>query len=63
MPTLRVHCSQFWECPNGPKCHYRHALPPGYVLKRDQKRAAELEAALPEEDRITLEDLIETEVL
>ena len=19
----------FWECPNGPSCHYRHALPPG----------------------------------
>ena len=27
----------FWECPNGgDKCQYRHALPEGYVLKRDQ---------------------------
>jgi hypothetical protein len=27
-----------WQCPNGPKCHYRHALPPGYVLKKDEKK-------------------------
>ena len=27
----------FWECPNGgDKCQYRHALPEGYVLKRDK---------------------------
>ena len=27
----------FWECPNGgDKCQYRHALPDGYVLKRDR---------------------------
>eukprot|EP01023_Acetabularia_acetabulum_P020423 TRINITY_DN20601_c0_g1_i1.p1 TRINITY_DN20601_c0_g1~~TRINITY_DN20601_c0_g1_i1.p1 ORF type:complete len:585 (+),score=131.03 TRINITY_DN20601_c0_g1_i1:238-1755(+) len=23
----------FWKCPNGQSCIYRHALPPGYVLK------------------------------
>lgn len=28
----------FWECPNGDKCIYRHALPPGYVLKKDKKK-------------------------
>ena len=22
-----------WECENGSSCHYRHALPPGFVLK------------------------------
>jgi len=22
----------FWECPNGAKCQYRHALPPGFKL-------------------------------
>ena len=22
-----------WECDNGASCHYRHALPPGFVLK------------------------------
>jgi hypothetical protein len=27
----------FWTCPNGgDKCQYRHALPEGYVLKRDK---------------------------
>ncbi|KAH8299372.1 hypothetical protein KR044_000727 [Drosophila immigrans] len=44
----------FWECPNGEKCIYRHALPAGYVLKRDKKK----------EDKpmeISLEDLIEKE--
>jgi hypothetical protein len=46
----------FWECPNGgEKCMYRHALPPGYVLKRDQKKADEGPV-------ITLEELIEEEV-
>jgi hypothetical protein len=27
----------FWDCPNGATCHYRHALPPGFVLKSKQK--------------------------
>eukprot|EP01124_Arcella_intermedia_P020201 TRINITY_DN276_c1_g1_i2.p1 TRINITY_DN276_c1_g1~~TRINITY_DN276_c1_g1_i2.p1 ORF type:complete len:448 (+),score=153.14 TRINITY_DN276_c1_g1_i2:48-1346(+) len=27
----------FWECPSGEKCAYRHALPPGYELKRKTK--------------------------
>lgn len=44
----------FWECPNGPKCIYRHALPQGYVLKRDKKKD-------DKKDEISLEDLIETE--
>jgi len=50
----------FWECPNGDKCQYRHALPNGFVLKRDQKkedkkveRAIEDEA---EEERQKLKD-------
>ncbi len=47
----------FWECPNGEKCIYRHALPPGYVLQRDKKKLDELK-----EDEISLEDLIEKEV-
>lgn len=46
----------FWECPNGgDKCKYRHALPPGYILKRD----------LPKDDddqpSISLEEFLETE--
>lgn len=44
----------FWECPNGSKCIYRHALPAGYVLKRDKKKE-------DKEDKISLEELIETE--
>ncbi|KIL58203.1 hypothetical protein M378DRAFT_15708 [Amanita muscaria Koide BX008] len=48
----------FWECPNGGEsCQYRHALPPGFVLK-SQKKAAE-EAAKANE--ISLEDFLEVE--
>lgn len=47
----------FWECPNGgKKCMYRHALPEGYVLKRDRKRLEEEKEKGP-----TLEELIERE--
>lgn len=44
----------FWQCPTGESCIYRHALPPGFVLKRDKK-------ALDKKDEITLEELIEKE--
>ncbi|XP_049267989.1 LOW QUALITY PROTEIN: zinc finger CCCH domain-containing protein 15-like [Rhipicephalus sanguineus] len=48
----------FWECPNGgQKCHYRHAVPPGFVLKKNKKNIDEVKA----EDTLTIEDLIETE--
>ncbi|KAI5073481.1 hypothetical protein GOP47_0011494 [Adiantum capillus-veneris] len=47
----------FWVCPNGGKdCHYRHALPPGYVLKSQMKALLEEEA-----DKITIEEEIENE--
>lgn len=45
----------FWNCPNGEKCIYRHALPPGFVLNKDRKKEEE------EEDKITLEEHIENE--
>ncbi|GBP08752.1 Zinc finger CCCH domain-containing protein 15 homolog [Eumeta japonica] len=45
----------FWECPSGTKCIYRHALPPGFVLKRDKKKADE------RKNEISLVDLIERE--
>lgn len=46
----------FWNCPNGnDKCMYRHALPPGFVLKKDQKKAEEME------DKVSLEEHIENE--
>ncbi|KAK3915447.1 Zinc finger CCCH domain-containing protein 15-like protein [Frankliniella fusca] len=43
----------FWSCPNGPTCIYRHALPPGFVLKKDKKKE--------KKEEISLEDLIERE--
>lgn len=45
----------FWECPSGTKCIYRHALPPGFVLKRDKKKMEE------KKNEISLVDLIERE--
>ncbi|XP_033207257.1 zinc finger CCCH domain-containing protein 15 homolog [Belonocnema kinseyi] len=44
----------FWECPSGSKCIYRHALPAGFVLKKDKKKD-------DKKDEISLEDLIERE--
>lgn len=49
----------FWECPNGETCIYRHALPPGFVLKKDKKKMEEQKRL----DEISLEELIEKEVL
>lgn len=46
----------FWECPTGGKnCKYRHALPKGFVLKKDKKRIA------AETAEISIEELIEKE--
>ncbi|KAJ8713696.1 hypothetical protein PYW07_014066 [Mythimna separata] len=45
----------FWECPSGTKCIYRHALPAGFVLKRDKKKMEE------RKNEISLVDLIERE--
>ncbi|KIM40680.1 hypothetical protein M413DRAFT_446091 [Hebeloma cylindrosporum] len=47
----------FWECPNGENCQYRHALPPGFVLK-SQKKAAEDAAKA---NVISLEEFLEVE--
>lgn len=45
----------FWVCPNGgDKCMYRHALPAGYVLKKDKKRD-------DKKDLISIEELVEKE--
>ncbi|KAL3855344.1 hypothetical protein ACJMK2_014560 [Sinanodonta woodiana] len=45
----------FWSCPNGgDACMYRHALPPGFVLKKDQKKE-------DKGDELSLEELIEKE--
>uniref|UniRef100_A0A3B3C8Y4 Zinc finger CCCH domain-containing protein 15 n=1 Tax=Oryzias melastigma TaxID=30732 RepID=A0A3B3C8Y4_ORYME len=45
----------FWVCPSGgDTCMYRHALPPGFVLKKDKKKEEK-------EEEISLEELIENE--
>ncbi|XP_074648598.1 zinc finger CCCH domain-containing protein 15-like [Tubulanus polymorphus] len=44
----------FWSCPNGESCHYKHALPPGFVLKKDMKKEDKSE-------QISIEELIERE--
>lgn len=48
----------FWSCPNGGKeCHYRHALPPGYVLKSQMKALLEEEG-----EKMSIEEEIENQV-
>ena len=48
-----------WECPNGDKCVYTHALQPGYVIQREKK---DLENALRDDDNeMTMEEKIEEE--
>ena len=49
-----------WECENGPSCHYRHALPPGFVLKRKDKNEGK-GADEDQEEAPTVEELIEEE--
>lgn len=47
----------FWVCPNGGKdCQYRHALPPGYMLKSQMKALLEEESS-----KISIEEEIESE--
>ncbi|KAF6755400.1 hypothetical protein DFP72DRAFT_340580 [Ephemerocybe angulata] len=47
----------FWECPNGESCQYRHALPPGFILKSQRKAAEEAAKAKV----ISLEEFLEVE--
>ncbi|XP_077437561.1 zinc finger CCCH domain-containing protein 15 isoform X1 [Vanacampus margaritifer] len=45
----------FWACPGGGgDCMYRHALPPGFVLKREKKKEEK-------DQEISMEELIESE--
>jgi hypothetical protein len=53
-----VRFGWFWECPNGEKCQYRHALPPGFMLKSQRKAAEDAEKA----NVISLEEFLEVEV-
>jgi len=47
----------FWQCPSGESCQYRHALPPGFVLKSQRKAQEEAEKA----NMISLEEFLEVE--
>jgi hypothetical protein len=53
----------FWTCPNGGnECKYRHALPPGYVLKKKETEEERREREQAEtENAITIEEFLETE--
>eukprot|EP00250_Pteridium_aquilinum_P007414 c17136_g1_i1 orf=95-1183(+) len=47
----------FWVCPNGGKeCQYRHALPPGYILKSQMKALLEEESS-----KLSIEEEIDME--
>ena len=43
-PPAPAPLCRFWKCPSGAECKYRHALPPGYVLKSQMKELLEEEA-------------------
>lgn len=45
----------FWACPNGDKCMYRHALPPGFVLKSEMKKTNN------KKEELSMEMLVEKE--
>ncbi|KAI0267838.1 hypothetical protein BC834DRAFT_60841 [Gloeopeniophorella convolvens] len=47
----------FWQCPSGETCQYRHALPPGFVLKSQKKAMEDAEKA----NAISLEEFLEVE--
>ncbi|KAI0248898.1 hypothetical protein BJV78DRAFT_1232349 [Lactifluus subvellereus] len=47
----------FWQCPNGESCQYRHALPPGFVLRSQKKALEDAEKA----NMISLEEFLEVE--
>ncbi|KAI1974136.1 Translation machinery-associated protein 46 [Ophidiomyces ophidiicola] len=53
----------FWTCPNGgDKCMYKHSLPPGFVLKTKEQKAAD--KALMDKsplNTLTLEEFLESE--
>ncbi|KAK9865017.1 hypothetical protein WJX84_005705 [Apatococcus fuscideae] len=47
----------FWQCPNGKECKYRHALPPGFVLKSQMKELLDAE----KENQQDIVDVIDEE--
>lgn len=53
----------FLRSPNGLKCKYRHALPPGFVLKKKETEEERREREAREKaNEITIEEFLEKEV-
>jgi hypothetical protein len=50
--------SSFTNVSEGDNCQYRHALPPGFVLKSEKKAKEDAEKA----NTISIEEFLETEV-
>ncbi|MCQ2816643.1 MAG: hypothetical protein MJ252_05170 [archaeon] len=48
-----------WECPNGETCHYRHFLPPGYILFTDKDKSVQEDMTI--EEYMDLEEKIDAE--
>ncbi|KAL3894735.1 MAG: hypothetical protein SGCHY_005105 [Lobulomycetales sp.] len=52
----------FWVCPTGDTCKYRHALPPGFVLRPRETPEERMEREEREKaNEITIEDFLERE--
>jgi hypothetical protein len=47
-----------WECPNGDNCHYKHCLPPGFIIPTKSDRMQE---EMGVEDYMDLEEQIDEE--
>jgi len=61
--TAPTELTHHQTCPNGgSECKYKHTLPPGFVLKTKEQRAAE-KAAMDKQNAnaLTLEDFLESE--
>jgi hypothetical protein len=52
-----------YSSPNGKDCKYRHALPPGFILKKRETEEERREREAREKaNQITIEDFLEKEV-
>ena len=69
--TFIIHASKadstfylhLYYSPNGKDCKYRHALPPGFVLKKKESEEERREREAREKsNQITIEDFLEKEV-
>lgn len=60
---LHQRLTLYLPSPNGKDCKYRHALPPGFVLKKKESEEERREREAREKsNQITIEDFLEKEV-